>query len=190
MARYYRSMEDGMSQKGTVNESSLFGDNTKGHGSYKYAEALKRYTFKSNGGSTTGRWSFNDALSFVREVQIQDPMNPQRKFMRDLRDAVIRKLSLDQKDIVKNLGIYSAIRTPLDFYHGVDAFIELRTNDGELKIVTMDATLNKEKLDTERIKANVLIGEVPEHIDHPQEYKDFIDRIADQIVLCFKGSSH
>ena len=182
--QYFGSMESGLAKKGTVNEASLFGDVTKGPGSFKYQDVLKKHPTKK------GYLPFDNALVLVREAQIQDPMNPQRKFMRDLRDMVIFKMNMDKNKAAHNLGIYSAIRTPLDLYHGVDAFIELQTSDGKLKIVTMDATLNKEKLDTEKAKADILIGEVPEHIDHPQEYKDFIDKIADQIVLRLKRSEH
>lgn len=183
-------MEDRMARKGTVNEASLFGDNTQGPGSYRYQDALKKHPPQKDKMGRAGYLPFNEALALVREAQTQDPMNPQRKFMRDVRDAVIKRLRLDPKDAAKNLGIYSAIRTPLDSYHGVDAFIELRANDGGAKLVTMDATLNQEKLEADRAKANVLIGEAPEHIDHPKEYQDFIDKIADQIVAHLKDPAH
>lgn len=183
-------MEDRMARKGTVNEASLFGDNTQGPGSYKYQDALKRHPPQKDKTGRVGYLPFDEALVLVREAQTQDPFNPQRKFMKDLRDAVIKKLRLDPKDAAKNLGIYSAVRTPLDSYHGVDAFMELRTSDGIVHLVTMDATLNQEKLDADRSKANILVGEVPEHIEHEREYNNFIDGIADQVIAHLKGQAH
>ena len=181
---HYESHED---RSGKNVEHFLMGDVTKGRNSLRYEEALKRVTERLHRTQNLSYLPFRDALGLTKEVQEGDPIAPKKRFMRDIREAVARKLGLDD-EAARNVGIYSAVGTPLDGYHGVDAFIEWKNTKGESKIATLDVTVNQEKLAENRAKADVLIGEVPDPEENLKSYHALIDHIAEQAVLRLKSS--
>ena len=91
----------------------------------------------------------------------------------------------------RRLGIYSAVGSPLDTLHGVDAFLEYESRSGKLPCrVTLDATLRGSKEDERDAKADMLIHEVPDPIENEKGYKDEINRIAGQISKILKECVH
>jgi len=90
----------------------------------------------------TGNYmKFDDAVAYVKSLE-----QPTRKSdaITKLRKRVAELCRLHPHQI----GFYSAVGTPLDFYHGVDAFFE---KSGQ--IVTMDVSMR----DKEIQKATVLL---------------------------------
>lgn len=143
-----------------------------------YRDAIEKEKARLAAGE--GRFTREDGFRLVREHYGGDPTEPQKEIARDLRLEVIDVLELSE-DESERLKFYTAVDTPLDEYHGVDAWIEYETPEGERVIVTLDITLNPEKL-ANGGKADVLIG----HISSPQlnesEYLDEINEYAQKIV--------
>jgi len=79
------------------------------------------------------------SIEYVRKFYAQDPHNPQKPIAQELFRALLKKLSI--KDAEK-LSFYSAIDTPLDFFHGTDGFFEL---DNVRLALDLTANLNKDE---------------------------------------------
>ena len=119
-----------------------------------------------------------DALDLVREFQPFDPENPDTELLRELRLAVQEKLEeyfgeFDDEDI----KVFTAVDTPADFLHGIDAFLDIGN-----QTVTLDLTIRKEK---DMVKSDVLIKlkEMPDLKDPAQEeaFLEEINSVAKEI---------
>jgi hypothetical protein len=80
---------------------------------------------------------FGKSLELVKAHQPCDPSDPEAGFANDLHASVALALGLEDWSELK---LFTAVGSPLDFFHGVDAFFELRG-----KIVTIDVTINPNK---------------------------------------------
>jgi len=126
---------------------------------------------------------FKDALKLAKDSQIQDSLNPKALFAKDLLIEVADKLidaGLFKEDEREKIKFYSALNTPLDFLHGVDAFLDI---DGVT--ITLDATKNTQKGEH---KADFIIKEFLEP-GIPEEEKEFFEKLenlAIQIVNWYK----
>jgi hypothetical protein len=125
-----------------------------------------------------------EALRLARETQECDPTNPRTQFEKDLRLEIIDRLSekglLDegQEDDVK---IYETVGTPLDVFHGVDAFVEVKTKDGRYYIVTMDETMRPDKL-KDGAKADIVLPPPPDAIHEENEYLKAVETVAEAAI--------
>lgn len=137
-----------------------------------YEEAYRRLTSEKG-----GYLPFDRAQDLIREFTPEDPTSPSKEFARDLRLAVCEALELegDEADIVK---IYSALGTPLDVYHGVDAWIEIEL-EGLRAEVTLDVTKRAEKI-KEGHKADVIIDEVS--TPDQKKYLPEVEKYATEVV--------
>lgn len=90
--------------------------------------------------SWKGHMTYRDAMVAARKSQ------PKRKseFAATLEREVARELGS------WDVQYFTAVRTPLDFFHGVDAFLEFRGH-----IVTLDLTTNPHK---DCCKADLLVA--------------------------------
>lgn len=128
---------------------------------------------------------FSEALSYVKTLQpFEDPSDPDPQFANDLHASIAEILGIE--DYTK-LKFYTAVsksphkKTSFDFHHGVDAFFEYETDEGKIKLVTMDVT-TREK---EYYKAHILIQVPPEGLDPKEdreEYLELINQSAEAIV--------
>jgi hypothetical protein len=134
------------------------------------------------GAKESGYLPFTKAVELTKKFQPGDPANPRKDFYRELLIALQEKLGVDPES--GDLKAYTAVGTPLDKFHGVDAFITLNRK-GRETMVTMDATLRKEKLDG-GWKADVMVGEVPASEENEDAYLDAIGTIADKVANKFK----
>lgn len=183
-AEYFKERSDrGLERSGKLYEHFLFGDITAGKNHERYVQAIKkcvRHPYGEQGSS--GYISYQEALCVAREAHRENPQRPQRKFMKDL---YLRLTERVDASLLGNgvLEIYSAVGSPLDHFHGVDAFVEFRLlkNVGEPKLVTLDASLRgEEKLKDQTHRADIVVP----HIDleeNPYEYDRELERIADQV---------
>src|SRR3989344_3208670 len=125
----------------------------------------------------------HEALCIVREAQRENPRRPQRRFMRDLYNTLSQKLNITSQRGA-TLDIYSAVGSPLDHLHGVDAVVEFSPSkeEHETICVTLDASLrHQEKKEDKAYKADVLVPLLdPE--ENPREYQEALDSIASQIT--------
>lgn len=109
-----------------------------------------------------------------------DPTDPKGVHAKELRGAIIDELKLPEERL-DDVRMYSTIGTPLDRM-GFDAFIELwDPESGQVARVTIDVTLRREKVE-EGWKADVVIGELPDAVEHAEEYLEEIERLAESIA--------
>jgi hypothetical protein len=120
---------------------------------------------------------YNEAFNFAKKHQRGDPFNPKRFFPKSIRDALKNEEALSIED-ESQLGFYTALNSPLDRYHGVDAFIEYR-NGEKTVVVTIDVTMNSSK---DRYKADVILAIPSGGLDPSDEnYGDYISHYVRQI---------
>lgn len=124
---------------------------------------------------------YRQSLELAKKHQPADPTNPQKDFLRELRLAVAEKFGLGSDKELEQVGAYTAVGTPLDILHGVDGFISLKEPGKKEKIVTLDASLKKEKLE-EGAKADVMVGDLPSPDENEAGYLARIDEIAREIA--------
>lgn len=150
-----------------------------------YRRALKKVAREGRGGKLYV--SYNDALDLARQSQPGDPTNPQADFLRELRLELIERLGIESDAQAELVNGYTAVGTPLDVLHGVDAFVVV-SHEGYDIPVTLDATLRPEKL--ERVaaasdfgpKADVLVGEVPDLGEDEDAYLQAIEEVAIEVM--------
>lgn len=130
--------------------------------------------------AATGYVTFHKAVELAKKFQPADPANPQKDFFRELRIAVADKMGLRTEKEADAVGAYTAIKSPLDIFHGVDAFVSYKPNGKEF-IVTLDATMRGDKTE-EEVKADVVIKDIPDMKEAEGAYLSKIEAIAEQIV--------
>lgn len=148
---------------GKMNERDTFGEPKRGKG---YTAAWRAKAAES------GYLKFDDALKLVREHLEQDPTNPAKPFAKELRLAVIDGLGLETDEDMDRVRFYSAIGTPADVFHGVDAWMEYETPNRQRLVITLDATRNPSK---DSAKADVVI---PEISDPAEDEKKFLEQVG------------
>ncbi|NQT49471.1 hypothetical protein HQ571_02130 [Candidatus Kuenenbacteria bacterium] len=115
-----------------------------------------------------------DAMKEIKQMQpwedIREYDSPDGKdlyFPKELLIAIEDGLGIDPEDPNFELKYYTAVaddrlKTHLDIYHGVDAFVEYKDKTGTIRVVTIDATLNTRKA-REGAKADFIV--TPEEED-------------------------
>lgn len=147
----------------------------------KFQEALNKVVITGEDGRRFV--SYRDALDLVKKFQPADPKNPKKDFLRELRLAVAEKLGLETTEELETISAYTAVRTPLDVYHGVDGFIEIKSQKQPAEIVTLDLSLNPEK----EIKADIFVGELPDPDENEDAYLQAIEDLAEVFVSKIRG---
>jgi len=77
------------------------------------------------------------AMDVVRENQPWDPSDPEPSEVNDLHAMIALSLDLEEW---ASLKFFTAVGTALDYFHGVDAFVEFQG-----KVVTLDLTTHPAK---------------------------------------------
>lgn len=149
---------------GTLAERDMFGDpwEIRSSDTPEKRALARRFCeeFRSAARAHNGYLPFLKALNFVRERQIDNPETPFRPFAAELlcqiEDILISEYG--HKEVApKDLRFYSAVGTPLDIFHGIDAWVEiLDRRTREYLYVTLDVTQNLQKL-SEGHKADVMV---------------------------------
>lgn len=99
---------------------------------------------------TKAKWdgeyvSFQRSMEMVKESQSWDPTDPSSVAGNDLHALIVEELEEDYSSV----KLFSALESPLDFFHGVDAFVEWRN-----AVVTIDITANPCK---DSYKADIIL---------------------------------
>lgn len=173
-------------RSGKLNETFLLGEVRKNDP--EYAKALKRL-----GADAKGYLPFTLAMELVEMFQpidskthkLSDPTNPEKRFANDLRVQIADKLGLETSEELDRLKYYTAIGSPLDFFHGVDAFVILegkRPSDPK-RWATFDFTLRTEASAKANAKADVIIRNLD---PDSKKVLEQIDEIAGQAAACLK----
>ncbi|MFH2063175.1 MAG: hypothetical protein ABIJ46_03425 [bacterium] len=144
----------------------------------EYEKLLKKLSDKDRPGYIGRR----QALQLVKESQPGDPENPDRLFLKDLLLEIQDRL--EKAGTTAEVRAYTAVGTPLDHLHGIDAFITAVTEDGKEHLCTIDVTLDRDKLKSGH-KADLIVGKLPDPTSCERQEDDYlkrIERIADQAI--------
>lgn len=124
--------------------------------------------------------NFKDALELAKKFQPidktdpskepVDPANPRAPLLRDLKEALVEQMDLSD-DQADRLKLYTAVGSPLDKFHGVDAFVEY---DG--KIITLDITMRETEGEK---KADVIITKELPAPDDPETEEEYLRRVEE-----------
>jgi hypothetical protein len=125
---------------------------------------------------------YQKSMDLVKKMQHSEtPGALPTLFAKDLYVAVARKLKIKE---LAELRYFTAVNSPLDKYHGVDAFFEyLDKENNKLIQATLDITTNPEK--GEDYKADVIMLVPGDGIDSKvdkKEYLEYINKFAPEIA--------
>jgi hypothetical protein len=140
------------------------------NGTFFEVQILDRCTFLNH-----DYFSYRRSLQIARESQPRgwDPCDPHIQAANDLHYFVFEAMGIEE---IESLKLYTALNTPLDYYHGVDCFFEF---NGE--VVTIDLTLNLNKPD---VKADVRIDD--QIIDDDKNIREnYMKELAREIAKDF-----
>lgn len=129
---------------------------------------------------------YREALELAKKFQPGDPKNPKKDFLRELRLAVAEKLGLETTEELERVGAYTAVKSPLDVFHGVDGFIEVKEPNRSAEIITLDLSLNSEKV-AQGAKADIVVGDLPDSDDNENAYLQALEDLAEVIVAKIRG---
>ena len=120
---------------------------------------------------------YRQAVEFAKSHQRGDPFNPKRFFPKSIRDTLKNEESLGVTE-EEQIAFYTAVNSPLDRYHGVDAFVEYKKGEKTV-MVTIDVTMNSSK---DSYKADVILAIPSGGLDPKDEgYQAYIDHYVEQI---------
>jgi len=127
---------------------------------------------------------YRQSFEMTKRLAAFDPSDPEPQFANDLHATIAEMLGLDNYELLR---YYSALRTPLDIYHSVDAFFELDSGTGDTVKITIDLTFNPQK---EQYKADIILF-VDKNLDieeNRQGYLELINRSASEIASALKAA--
>ncbi|MFZ2523396.1 MAG: hypothetical protein WAW92_03355 [Minisyncoccia bacterium] len=121
------------------------------------------------------------AFDAVREMQPFDPSDPGPDFANAVHALIFEKLEIDADE----LKYYTAVGSPLDVYHGIDAWFEYKG-----KIVTIDSTLRPDK---DEHKADIVFHPPSDGLDRKVDKDQFIrycEQLAEEVILHLRAGGH
>lgn len=125
------------------------------------------------------------------EVKLQDPANPDKGFPKDLLEAIKDQLGFISDEDLSRLKYYTAVGSPLDYFHGVDAFIILegKTKQDPEALVTFDVALKNGASEKQDARADIIIKEPEPPVDpeSTRVYLRQVDDLAAQAVKFFQN---
>lgn len=109
-----------------------------------------------------------------------NPENPKAEFLNDLRLGLLEEFDIDDNDpAAPSVEMFNSLKSPLDIFHGIDGFMVVN-DKGEDIVITMDASLNKGKLE-EGYKADIVIGKIPSAELEEEQYLSKIDELSEKL---------
>lgn len=123
---------------------------------------------------------FKQALEIVRGLQLSEPSDPESRFPNEVHATLADILQLED---YRQVEYYTALGSPLDRFHGIDAFFEIETGRGRVTI-TLDITQNPHKKD---YKADIVIQWPREGLDvrEPEDqriWREKVKELAEEII--------
>lgn len=132
-------------------------------------------------GMTDGYIRFRKAMELAKKFQPYDPTNPNKHFARDIRIELQDLLGLTTEEEMDRVKFYTAVGSPLDRRHSVDAFIEYTDEKGETFRATFDLTTNPQK---QAYKTDIVVQmkDIPDPNSDKKEYNEAIKEFAKKIL--------
>ena len=185
MGTYRRSRETNPEKSGPIQELDLLGSVDAANA--KYREALHAYLARNkpwidkiarreNVSPEEKEKLFFEAVALVESFPAEDPTQPSKPILRDLRLQVAEKLGMEDEDLDR-IKAYTSVDSPLDILFGGDMFLRIdgRDPDRASVYITFDYTTNPDKKTT---KADVLIKELPDPDLEEEKYIKAVDEVA------------
>lgn len=159
--------------------------------SREYQKELRRLQEEAaQKGATQGHIPYEKALELAKRFQPFDPTHPNKPFARDIRisllDLMINKgLITDSEEDQDRIKFYTAVKTPLDTFHSVDAFVEFKDLDDKKYLVTFDLTLNPHKKEH---RSDIIVTKLPDpNLDEEKiKYLATIEEYAQKALGCIE----
>ncbi|KKQ00903.1 MAG: hypothetical protein UW15_C0038G0004 [Parcubacteria group bacterium GW2011_GWC1_44_10] len=175
----------GLEKSGKVSEYFAFGE-------IRQTEPYLRELKKAQ--NERGYVSWEDSLKLVRKFSPYDPTDPHNKpLLNDLRIAFIDELGFTKEKDMNRVKIFTAVGSPLDVWHGIDAFIEVEDGNGRTsKIIGFDAKEMADSSETrEHVhdkKADIIIfmKDVPDAEAESKKYVAKMEEVAKEAVRVLK----
>lgn len=124
------------------------------------------------------------ALDILKDMQpFDDPTDPEPEYINTVHALIFEKLGIDAQDV----KFFTAVKSPLDIFHGVDGWFEIVGGNGNLVIVTIDITANPKKGDEHKADIVFLVpkGGLDRKVDKEQFIR-YSESLADEVVEFFE----
>jgi hypothetical protein len=129
-----------------------------------YPAAIKQLIAAHKDRAEKEGWTpYNETINLLRAHYKGDVLKPEKRFAEDLRieiiDALLEILPHGNKyvdQISDSVRFYSSVETGLDYFHGVDAWIEVVGDNGEIVTFSIDVTTDPNKRSA---KADIVINQ-------------------------------
>ncbi len=123
---------------------------------------------------------------FLERMQPFDVTDPKPEFAKSVRSMVSDKLGLEDR----KMRFYTAVKSPLDYYHQIDGWFEIRDGDKVVKRVTVDVTINPNKKDAaSEYKADIVFlvptDGLSSYVDK-QQFMEYCESLAEEVALLMK----
>jgi hypothetical protein len=150
----------GRDYTGSLLEETYFGVSVDRKNRKAAEDFFKMLSGSEDVAATKGFLPFQKAVRFVKTFQPgTDPTMPSTKVARDLLDFVAEELDIDpDSEEAEELKFYTAVGSPLDRFHGVDAFIEY-----EDKRALIDVTMNPKKRFEDSSGNRIIMEQLPDY---------------------------
>ena len=128
---------------------------------------------------------YRDSIQFCRDHCPYNPTDPDPRWANDVHATVAQMLEVEYQMI----EFYTGRQTPLDYKHGVDAFIELKLKNGKKVTVTIDITTRPKG----SYKANITVLIPREGIDPKDDFKDFranVEKVSKEVVKLLQDAQN
>jgi hypothetical protein len=156
----------------------------------EYQKALKKLQEESGKEKKKGYIGFEQAAEFAKKFQPFDPTHPNKPFARDVRIGLLdlmmgKKWITESEEDQDRVKFYTAVGTPLDKFHGIDAFMEYKDPNGKKYRVTFDLTLNPKKPEA---KSDIVVSELPDPNAEEEKirYLATIEQYAQKVLGCIE----
>jgi len=130
------------------------------------------------------------AIELAKKFQPFDPTHPNKPFARDIRISLLdlmigKNMITDSEEDQDRVKFYTAVGTPLDKFHGTDAFIEFKNSDDKKYLITFDLTVRK---NISKAKSDVIVFELPDpNIEEEKiKYLASIEKYANKALGCIE----
>ena len=154
----------------------------------KIYQQLSGRAMKNQADGRPPRLPFDEAVAFAKGLQPwDDPTMPEKKVAKDLLNFVADELGIEEdSEDEQELKFYTAVggkKSPLDFYHGVDAFIEFRGTR-----VLIDVTKNPSKRFEDSNYDRIIMEELPDYGDKKQKsaYEEELRKYARAVAFSIR----
>lgn len=125
------------------------------------------------------------AVKLIRKHQPFDPKHPKKKFLNDWLEATAEFLDKRERD---RLEVLTAVDSIVDFKFHADALMLLRDgSSSRFMVAKADATEHPKTLeDPEASEADMLISNIPDPSEMPNDYKDKLRELGRATAAALK----